>query len=50
MTDLERRLTAERDTARRRIFAVCRAIHDSQSNGQTVTSNAAILAALEADQ
>ena len=43
-------LIAQRDTARRRINAVVRAVMTSQANGQTVTSNAAILAALEADQ
>jgi uncharacterized protein HemY len=44
--DRERRLIAERDSARNRIFAVCRAMEAAQRNGQTATSNDAICKAL----
>jgi hypothetical protein len=44
------RLTAQLATARRRINATVRAVQDAQRNGQTVTSNDAILDALEANQ
>ena len=44
--DRERRLIAERDAARNRIFAVCRAMEESQRNGQTTTSNEAICKAI----
>jgi hypothetical protein len=44
--DRERRLIAERDAARNRIFAVCRAMEESQRNGQTATSNEAICRAI----
>lgn len=42
----EQRLTAERDAARNRIAAVCRAIEESQRNGQTVTNNETICKAI----